>query len=175
MFDIIVSTLSWALLAAALIIGLTLIYGVVRKQPPFKPGTEPKHSWDMTRAERIAQLRESRAADEGPDPDEAEARRRDEWANYGLLKDDLSLKGFDPKLTYARTEDMEPVTWEEQQRELERIGTLITHMTILRASPPEMARAVRHSMVVVDSHKHQLNYKQSEIDNGIGVLEEKYN
>ena len=86
MFDTIVSTLSWALLTAAFVIGLILIYGVVRKQPPFKPGTEPKHSWEMTRAERIAQLRESRSADEGPDPDEAEARRRDEWASYGEIK-----------------------------------------------------------------------------------------
>ena len=47
-------------------------------------------------------------------------------------------------------------------------------MTIQGASQSEIARAVRHSMVVIDATKHELNYKQSEIDNGIKALKTKY-
>jgi hypothetical protein len=54
------------------------------------------------------------------------------------------------------------------------VSNLITDMTIKNASHAEIARAVRHSMVVIDAHKHNLNYKQSAIDNGIPQLKEKY-
>jgi hypothetical protein len=54
------------------------------------------------------------------------------------------------------------------------ISNLITDMTIKKATPSELARAVRHSMVVIDAEKHKLNYKQSEIDNGIAALKTKY-
>jgi len=47
-------------------------------------------------------------------------------------------------------------------------------MTIKGATPDEICRAVRHSMVVIDAEKHNLNYKQSYIDNGIAQLKEKY-
>ena len=35
-------------------------------------------------------------------------------------------------------------------------------------------RAVRHSMVVIDSEKHNLDYRQSYIDHGIASLSKKY-
>ena len=54
------------------------------------------------------------------------------------------------------------------------ISNLITDMSIKGATESEIARAVRHSMVVIDAHKHGLNYKQSYIDNGIAALKEKY-
>ena len=38
----------------------------------------------------------------------------------------------------------------------------------------EIARAVRHSMVVIDAEKHNLNYRQSFIDNGIAQLKATY-
>jgi hypothetical protein len=47
-------------------------------------------------------------------------------------------------------------------------------MTIKGAKPEEIARAVKHSMVVIDAEKHNLNYKQSYVDNGIASLKEKY-
>ena len=47
-------------------------------------------------------------------------------------------------------------------------------MTIKGATREELARAVRHSMVVIDAEKHKLDYKQSEIDNGISSLKKKY-
>lgn len=47
-------------------------------------------------------------------------------------------------------------------------------MTLKGATQDELARAVRHSMVVIDAEKHKLDYKQSEIDNGISSLKKKY-
>jgi hypothetical protein len=55
-----------------------------------------------------------------------------------------------------------------------QVSNLITDMTIRGASTQELARAVRHSMVVIDAEKHNLNYKQSAIDNGISQLKTKY-
>jgi hypothetical protein len=61
-----------------------------------------------------------------------------------------------------------------KQNEMGKISNLISDMTIRGASTEERARAVRHSMVVIDSEKHELNLKQSEIDNGIAALKEEY-
>lgn len=60
------------------------------------------------------------------------------------------------------------------QTEMGKISNLITDMTIKGASIEELARAVKHSMVVIDSEKHHLNYVQSFKDNGISSLKEKY-
>jgi hypothetical protein len=55
-----------------------------------------------------------------------------------------------------------------------KISNLITDMTIKAANTTEIARAVKHSMVVIDAEKHSLDYKQSEKDNGIAALKAKY-
>lgn len=60
------------------------------------------------------------------------------------------------------------------QTEMGKVSNLITDMTLKGATPDELARAVRHSMVVIDAEKHKLDYKQSEIDNGIASLKKKY-
>lgn len=54
------------------------------------------------------------------------------------------------------------------------VSNLITDMTIRGAPHSEIAKAVKHSMVIIDAEKHHLNYKQSAIDNGIRGLKEKY-
>jgi len=54
------------------------------------------------------------------------------------------------------------------------VSNLITDMTLQGADSKELARAVRHSMVVIDAEKHKLDYKQSEIDNDIASLKKKY-
>jgi hypothetical protein len=54
------------------------------------------------------------------------------------------------------------------------VSNLITVMTILGANNAVIARAVKHSMVVIDAEKHKLNYKQSAIDNNIKELKAKY-
>jgi hypothetical protein len=58
--------------------------------------------------------------------------------------------------------------------EMGQVSNLITDMTIRGATTQELARAVRHSMVVIDAEKHKLNYRQSAVDNGIPQLKAKY-
>lgn len=97
--------------------------------------------------------------------------------NSGKVKTSPALKGlkdFDPKASYPKYKGMTPMSKERTQLEMGKISNLITDMTIAGATQSEIARAVRHSMVVIDAHKHELNYKQSEIDNGIGALKKKY-
>ncbi|MCM1579602.1 MAG: helix-turn-helix domain-containing protein, partial [Ruminococcus sp.] len=77
------------------------------------------------------------------------------------------LEGFDPKERYPEVPGMKYMTKGGTQNEMGKISNLITDMTIKGAPDEEKARAVRHSMVVIDAEKHHLNYKQSEIDNGI--------
>lgn len=61
-----------------------------------------------------------------------------------------------------------------KQKQMGQVSNLITDMTIKEASDSEIARAVRHSMVVIDAEKHVLDYKRSEQDNGIKELKVKY-
>lgn len=87
------------------------------------------------------------------------------------LKD---LQNFNHKAMYKHYDGMHVITDREKQLEMGKVSNLITDMTIKGASPNEIARAVRHSMVVIDAEKHKLNYKQSYIDNGIADLKTKY-
>ena len=90
------------------------------------------------------------------------------------LKD---LEGFDPKTAYS-TEGKTGVRLLSKgaatQRQMGEISNLITDMTLKGAPESEIARAVRHSMVVIDAAKHKLDYRQSEKDNGIAELKKKY-
>ena len=60
------------------------------------------------------------------------------------------------------------------QNEMGVISNLITDMTLYDAPDDEIARAVKHSMVVIDAEKHNLDYKRSEKENGIAALKKKY-
>lgn len=97
--------------------------------------------------------------------------------NKGSIKTSSPLKGlkdFDPKEAYPAYEGMPRISSRTKQMKMGDVSNLITDMTIKGATPDELARAVRHSMVVIDSEKHNLNYKQSYIDNGIADLKKKY-
>lgn len=85
-----------------------------------------------------------------------------------------SLKNFDPKSAYPKYDGMEVISSRRKQQEMGNVSNLITDMTIKGASHNEIARAVKHSMVVIDSEKHELNYKLSAEVNGIKALKEKY-
>lgn len=105
--------------------------------------------------------------------------------NQKPLKD---LEGFDPKDEYrfdSTKVDADGNTHYykggREFRVMKNTGTqmgiisnLITDMTLGDATPDELARAVKHSMVVIDAEKHKLDYKQSEIDNNIAALKQKY-
>ena len=103
------------------------------------------------------------------------------------------LKNFDPKQIYAPYDGMTTIdggtynaatktvdygnrnpSGKRKQNEMGKVSNLITDMTIKGANDAEIARAVKHSMVVIDSEKHRLNFKQSYLDNGIAQLKEKY-
>ena len=84
------------------------------------------------------------------------------------------LEGFDPKLEYGGKPEGSFKPMKNTQTEMGMISNLITDMTLKGATEPELARAVRHSMVVIDAEKHKLDYKQSEKDNGIAALKRKY-
>lgn len=75
---------------------------------------------------------------------------------------------------YRNGKEFKPMSKHNTQIEMGKVTNLITDMTIMGATTDELARAVRHSMVVVDAEKHKLDYKQSEIDNNIQGLKNKY-
>lgn len=92
------------------------------------------------------------------------------------LKD---LKGFDPQMEYPERPGMkymkDPVTGKDAtQTEMGKISNLIADMTLFGAPPEDMAKAVRHSMVVIDAAKHKLDYKRSEIENDIPRLKKEW-
>lgn len=114
--------------------------------------------------------------------------------NHGMIKTKGSLKelnGFVPgmykvgpdspvnihivdKNTGEIINTGKTITDKHKQTQMGLVSNLITDMTIKGASDSELARAVKHSMVVIDSEKHNLDWKQSAIDNGISALRRKY-
>ena len=93
------------------------------------------------------------------------------------------LKDFDPKMSYGTVKKGDDYYNESgkkirimknTQTEMGKVSNLITDMTLKGATSDELAKAVRHSMVVIDAEKHKLDYKQSEIDNDIASLKKKY-
>lgn len=93
------------------------------------------------------------------------------------IKSTAPLKGlenFDPKERYPYHEGMKVMSARQKQIEMGKASNLIMDMTLKGASEEEMAKAVRHSMVVIDAEKHRLDYRQSEIDNDIASLKRRY-
>ena len=100
------------------------------------------------------------------------------------------LEGFDPKDSYGAQDVQVDANGEKHyfrngkeyrimskqhtQLQMGMASNLITDMTLAGAPDDEVARAVRHSMVVIDAAKHKLDYKQSEIDNNIAALRRQY-
>lgn len=86
------------------------------------------------------------------------------------------LKGFEPKIEYS-TEgktNIRLMRKSEVQKEMGMISNLITDMTLKGAPDSDIAKAVKHSMVVIDAYKHKLDYKQSEVDQDIATLKKRY-
>ena len=78
--------------------------------------------------------------------------------------------------TYKAYPGMAPVGEDgyHRQDQMGRVSNLIQDMYLKGASDDEIARAVKHSMVIIDAEKHNLNWKQSERDFGIQALKNKY-
>jgi len=84
------------------------------------------------------------------------------------------LKDFDPKKLYKLPDDAPKMSAKAKGQQMGDVSNLITDMTIKGAPFNEIARAVKHSMVVIDAEKHHLDYKQSAKDNGIAALKREY-
>lgn len=97
--------------------------------------------------------------------------------NEGKIKSSPALQGlkdFDPIKAYPGYDGMPKLTEDRKQTLMGEVSNLITDMTIKGASHDKLVRAVRHSMVIIDAEKHDLNYKESEIQNGIKQLKREY-
>lgn len=84
------------------------------------------------------------------------------------------LIGFDPKEAYKGYPGMKVMSEVTKQKQMGVVSNLITDMTLAGANTEELARAVRHSMVVIDAVKHELDWKRSEKENGIQELKKIY-
>ena len=102
------------------------------------------------------------------------------------------LEDFDPKSDYGPSEvkidakgkehyyrnghEYKPMNKQYMQQQMGIVSNLITDMQLSDkgATDKELAKAVKHSMVVIDSYKHKLDYRQSELDNDIAALKKKY-
>jgi transposase len=98
--------------------------------------------------------------------------KRGDVKHTEALKD---LQGFDP-MDYKLPKDspIPRMTSDRKGKEMGKVSNLITDMTLQGASSDKIARAIKHSMVVIDAEKHGLDWKQSEKDNGILALKEEY-
>lgn len=84
------------------------------------------------------------------------------------------FKPFDPSMEYPKTPGMRIMKEQEKQIQMGVVSNLITDMTIKGATRQELEQAVRHSMVVIDAVKHELDYKKSEKENHIQELKDRY-
>ena len=84
------------------------------------------------------------------------------------------LDGFNPKELYSLPPGYPEMSDRTKQRLMGETTNLITDMTVGGATWHEIGLAVRHSMVVIDAQKHNLDYKQSAKDHHIAELKKKY-
>lgn len=102
--------------------------------------------------------------------------------NHGKIKSTPALAGlknfstsqYKMKQSDIKSGRKKVISPKQKQIEMGKVSNLITDMTLKGATASELARAVRHSMVVIDSEKHELDYKKSELDNDIKGLKKKY-
>ena len=91
------------------------------------------------------------------------------------------LKDFNPTEMYSRDPASGRCTGKSRDGmigdkfnkglEMGKVSNLITDMQIKGAGEDEVVRAVKHSMVVIDAEKHNLDWQQSAIDNNIAELQ----
>ena len=87
------------------------------------------------------------------------------------------LKDFSPSREYPAYEGMPrvgPKSGFHKQQEMGKVSNLITDMTVQSAPLKDIERAVKHSMVVIDAEKHNLDWKRSARENDIAGLKKEY-
>ena len=92
-----------------------------------------------------------------------------------IYKYDKKVENKDGTYTYYREgKKFKAMSEQYKQNQMGEVTNLINDMTLLGANNHEIARAVKHSMVVIDAVKHKYDWKQSYIDNDIKSLQDKY-
>lgn len=86
------------------------------------------------------------------------------------------LQEFDPRIYKfpEGTPESKIIKSRTKQKEMGVVSNLITDMTLQEAPSEDIIKAVKYSMVVIDSEKHKLDYKQAKIDNDIKSLQKRY-
>lgn len=87
------------------------------------------------------------------------------------------LEDFEPKTAYAAYDGMQEVATDkgwDKGMEMGKVSNLITDMHLKGAKDHEIVRAVKHSMVVIDAEKHNLDWRGSEKQNNIRELRMLY-
>ena len=99
-----------------------------------------------------------------------------QWTEKNTTKEFNKKTGKYEEVThyYRYGKEFKPINEKYKQIQMGVISNLITDMTLLAAPEDEIERAVKHSMVIIDSEKHKLDYQQSYKDNAIGALHKKY-
>ena len=101
--------------------------------------------------------------------------------NNGQIKSCPSLRELDGfadilRVRYKRdpNSNIPRMTAQEKGMQMGLVSNLITDMTLQGAPASEIARADKHSMVVIDAEKHDLDWRRSMRDNNIEQLFLKY-
>lgn len=96
------------------------------------------------------------------------------------------LIGFDPKEEYRATEstpmpykdrkgNKSTISYENMQKQMGVVSNLISDMTLKGVNNNrDLELAIKHSMTVIDSEKHHLDWKRSERENEIARLKKEY-
>ena len=91
------------------------------------------------------------------------------------------LKDFDPKEQYKKSDDQIKTGPKKdggdgfmKGRQMGDVTNLLSDMSIRGADIEEIIPVVKHALVVIDAEKHNLDWKQSEKDNGIKALKKKW-
>ena len=101
----------------------------------------------------------------------ADGSNFDPKTEYGPADIKIDSKG---NKHYYNAQGLEYKILKNTNMEMGKVSNLITDMTIKGASNEELARAVKHSMVVIDAAKHKLDYNSSYQKNNIEGLKKKY-
>lgn len=96
-------------------------------------------------------------------------------AIYNQAKDICDKIGFDPEKAYPATDTSEVMLSDIRQSMY--VGSMVNLFRrgfYLGATDEELQHIAMHMMVLIHAKKFSLNYKQSEIDNDIHQLSNKY-
>lgn len=93
--------------------------------------------------------------------------------NISSMPSLAELKNFDTKI-YKTPDDKPTITNRRKQQEMGKTTNLLADMTIGGAPLSDIAKVTRHSMVVIDSEKHNLDWKRSEKDSDIVDLKKRW-